>query len=192
MKLPLASSLVAAVALAFAAGAARAEESTGYAGLSLGMVSFPTADDRPMLAGTDTSLATGNIYLGGRFNEFLGIEAGYLKSAEGDVRNSAGDGLGDYDVNTLYGALVGRIPTGGGITPFAKIGFHRWNIRGNVRVVGPERTFSGTDLMFGAGIDWMVGESWDVRVEYMHLPFDDAMVGKDKLHAFLIGVHRRF
>ena len=190
MKLPLASSLAAAVALAFAAGAAQAEESTGYAGLGLGMVSFPIADD--MFTGTDTSLATGNIYLGGRFNEFLGIEAGYLKSTEGDVRNSAGDGLGHYDVNTLYGALVGRIPTGGGITPFAKIGFHRWNIRGDVRVVGLERTFSGTDLMFGAGIDWMVGESWDVRVEYMHLPFDDATVGKDKLHAFLIGVHRRF
>ena len=94
-------------------------------------------------------------------------------------------------MSTLHGALVGRIPTGGGITPFAKIGLHRWKLRGDVQVAGLDRTFSGTDLILGAGIDWMVGESWDVRVEYMHLPYDD-VIGEDKLHAFLIGVHRRF
>ena len=184
MKFPLASLLVAAAALAFAAGAVRAEESAGYAGLSIGMVSVPTADD--IFTESDTSLAIGNIYVGVRLTEFLGLEAGYLKSTKGDLKSSNRD-FGDYDVSTLHGALVGRIPFEGGIGPFAKVGLQRW--RYHAERIGK---FSGTDLMLGGGIDWAVGELWDLRLEYMYLPYKDETIEDGELHAFLIGAHRRF
>ena len=187
MKFPLASLLAAAAALAFAAGAARAEESAGYAGLSIGMVSVPTADDRG-LTESDTSLAIGNIYVGVRLTEFLGVEAGYLKSTKGDLKSSNRD-FGDYDVSTLHGALVGRIPFEGDIGPFAKVGLQRW--RYHAERIGK---FSGTDLMLGGGIDWAVGDSglWVLRAEYMYLPYNDRVIEDGELHAFLIGAHRRF
>lgn len=190
MKSPLAlASLFAALAFA-AAGAAQAEEPTGYAGLSIGMVSVPQADD--IFTGSDTSLITGNIYLGGRLNEFIGVEAGYLKSSDGDIEDSAGDNLGDYDVNTLHGALVGWFPTEGGVTPFAKIGLHRWKLHGVFQTAGVALKSDGTDLMLGAGIDWTMGESWGLRVEYLYLPYDSDEFGDNKMHAFLLGAHRRF
>ena len=185
MKFPLASLLVAAAALAFAAGAARAEEPAGYAGLSIGMVSVPTADD--IFTESDTSLAIGNIYVGVRLTEFLGVEAGYLKSTKGDLKSRIGDTGVDYDVSTLHGALVGRIPFEGGIVPFAKVGLQRW--RYDAEQIGK---FSGTDLMLGGGIDWAVGELWDLRLEYMYLPYKDETIEDGELHAFLIGAHRRF
>lgn len=185
MKFPLVSSLVAAAALAFAAGAARAEGSAGYAGLSIGMVYVPTADD--VFTESDTSLTAGNVYVGMRFTELVGVEAGYLKSTKGDLKSGTGDIGVDYDLSTLHGALVGRIPSEGGIGPFAKVGLHRWKHR--AEQLG---TFSGTDLMLGGGIEWAVGEFWDLRVEYMYLPYDDDEIGDGELHAFLIGAHRRF
>ena len=184
MKFPLASLLVAAAALAFAAGAARAEESAGYAGLSIGMVSVPTADD--IFTESDTSLAIGNIYVGRRLTEFLGVEAGYLKSTKGDLKSSNRD-FGDYDVSMLHGALVGRIPFEGGIGPFAKVGLQRW--RYHAERIGK---FSGTDLMLGGGIDWAVGELWVLRAEYMYLPYNHRVIPDGELQAFLIGAHRRF
>ena len=186
MKFPLASSLAAAAALAFVAGTARAEGSAGYAGLSIGMVYVPTADD--IFTESDTSLTTGNIYVGVRFTEFVGVEAGYLKSTKGDLKSSIGDTGVDYDASTLHGALVGRIPSEGGIGPFAKVGLHRWKLLHTEQ----DGKFSGTDLMLGAGIDWAVGEFWDLRVEYMYLPYDHEVIGDGELHAFLIGAHRRF
>ena len=190
MKSPLAlASLFAALTFS-AAGATQAEEPTGYAGLSIGMVSVPQADDFDFFAGSDTSLITGNVYLGGRLNEFIGVEAGYLKSSDGDLKDSAGVDLGDYDVNTLHGALVGWFPTEGGVTPFAKIGLHRWKLHRIVQ--GSGRSFDGTDLMLGAGIDWTMGESWGLRVEYLYLPYDTDVFEDDKMHAFLLGAHRRF
>ena len=52
--------------------------------------------------------------------------------------------------------------------------------------------FDGTDLMLGAGIDWTMGESWGLRVEYLYLPYDSDEFGDNKMHAFLLGAHRRF
>ena len=77
-----------------------------------------------------------------------------------------------------------------GRTPFAKIGLHRWKFHG-IGQTGDVR-FDGTDLMLGAGIDWTMGESWGLRVEYLYLPYDSDVIGNDKMHAFLLGAHRRF
>ena len=150
MRIPLAASLAAAALLAFDA-AAQSDDLAGYVGVGFGTVATLDADDAP-LTGTDTSLLTG-----------------YLKSSKGDIKVLNSDTGVDYDVSTIYGVIVGRVPTEGGISPFAKVGFHRWKI--GVAVSSGGRSVSasqtGADLMLGAGVDWARNESWSLRAEYM-------------------------
>ena len=186
--------VVTAVALAIGALPLRAEaaDTAGYVGAGLGMVHIPTADDAP-LGGTDTSLLAGSLYGGVRVNEFVAIEVGYMKSAKGDIKSRNVDTGVDYGVDTLYGAVVAHIPTDGDLTPFAKLGMHRWELDVAAQSGGTRVSVSddGTDLLLGAGVDWALDDSWSVRAEYMYLPYDD---GDDdgKAHAFLVGVNRTF
>ena len=45
--------------------------------------------------------------------------------------------------------------------------------------------------MFGAGFDVRVAESWNIRGEYVYLPYDDNRVD-GKAHGFFLGVNRVF
>ena len=190
-KVKVLYSVVTAIGLALGALPLRAEASDpiGYVGAGLGRVSIPSAD------GTvdGTSLFAGSIYVGARLNEVVAIEVGYMKSANGDVKVENVDTGRDYSVTTLYGAVVARIPTDGDLTPFAKLGMHRWESEGSVETGGVRRSVSidGTDLMFGGGVDFALADSWSIRAEYMYLPYSE---GEEdgKAHAFLVGVNRSF
>ena len=189
-KRKMAPALAAAFALTFSAAvlADGHASPSAYIGLSAGMLSVPEADDD--IEGTDTSLFSGGVYGGVRFSDRLGVEAGYLKSTKGDVGRSTGI---DYDVNTWHVALIGRVPTSGDPTPFAKVGLHRWEV--GVGLTSGSTVLrasnSGTDLMLGGGLEWEVGDSWTSRAEYMYLPYDEN--GTDgTAHAFLIGVSYSF
>lgn len=187
----VAQALVAVGALSLCtAGAALAgghETPSAYIGVSAGMLSIPEADD--VIEGTDTSLFAGGVYGGVHVSDRLGVEVGYLKSAKGDIGGTSFD----YDVSTLHAALVGRIPTGGDLTPFAKVGFHRWEVGVGVTSGGTtvRASESGIDLMLGGGLEWAAGGSWALRAEYLYLPYDEDGVD-GTAHAFLLGVSRSF
>lgn len=190
---------VAAAGLALGALPLRAEaaDPAGYIGAGLGMVNIPAADNPPV-EGTDTSLVAGSIYGGARLNEVIAIEVGYMKSGKGDIKiQNVSTGI-DYDVDAFYGAVVARIPTDGALTPFAKLGMHRYEIGIVAMSEGVRRSGSidGTELLLGGGVDWALDESWSLRAEYMHLPYSvhlPAGINYDgKVHAFLVGVHRSF
>ena len=187
---------VAAAGLALGALPLRAEaaDPAGYIGAGLGMVNIPAADNPPV-EGTDTSLVAGSIYGGVRLNEVIAIEVGYMKSAKGDIKieNVSVAGL-NYDVDAFYGAVVARIPTDGALTPFAKLGMHRYEI-GIAAMSGEVRNIDGTELLLGGGVDWALDESWSLRAEYMHLPYSVHLPRFNydgKVHTFLVGVHRSF
>ena len=171
---------------------AEAADPIGYVGAGLGLVSIPSADEAP-LEGTDTSLFAGSIYGGVRLNEVVAVEVGYMKSANGDIKIRNADTGVDYGVDTLYGAVVARIPTDGDLKPFAKLGMHRWDVdvfaeSGGRRV---SATVDGTDLLLGGGVDLELADSWTIRAEYMYLPYSEGEVD-DKAHVFLVGVNRSF
>ena len=187
-EIALALAAAGALTLAVAAPAAGHELPSAYIGASAGILSIPEADDET--EGTDTSLFSGGVYGGLHLSDRFGLEAGYLKSAKGDVGRNTGV---DYDVSTWHVALVGRVHTSGDLTPFAKVGFHRWEVGVGVTfestVVRASR--SGADLMLGGGLEWAMGESWTCRAEYMYLPYDED--GSDgTAHAFLLGVSYSF
>ena len=190
--------VVTAIGLALGALPLRAEaaDPTGYVGAGLGLVSIPSADgtvDGTSFDGTDTSLFAGSIYGGARLNEVVAIEVGYMKSANGDVKIGNVDTGLDYGVTTLYGAVVARIPTDGDLTPFAKLGMHRWDLDVSVESGGERISASidGTDLLFGGGVDFALAESWSIRAEYMYLRYSETRAD-GKAHAFLVGVNRSF
>ena len=186
--------VVTAIGLALGALSPQAEaaDPTGYVGAGLGLVSIPSSDEAP-LEGTDTSLFAGSIYGGVRLNEVVAIEVGYMKSANGDIKARNVDTGVDYGVSTLYGAVVAQIPTEGELTPFVKLGMHRWDLGVSVESGGVRSSASvdGTDLLFGGGVDFALADSWSIRAEYMYLPYRESGID-DKAHVFLVGVNRSF
>ena len=185
---------VAAIGLVLGALPLRAQaaDPAGYVGLGLGMISIPFADAAPR-DGTDTSLLAGSLYGGLRFNEIFGIEVGYIKSAKGDIkRRNVDTGVG-YGADALYGAVVAHVPTDGALTPFAKVGVHRWELDAVAQSGGVRASVSvdGTDLLLGGGVDWALDDSWSIRAEYVYLHYGEAGVD-GKAHVFLVGLARTF
>lgn len=163
---------------------AQNQDSFGYFGASLGMVNIPEADD-DILAGTDTSLFAGLIYGGAWFTENIGAEIGFMKSAKGDIKINNRSTGADYDANTLYGAIIGRMTTESNFNPFVKVGYHRWELNASAQSDGTIVTISddGSDFLLGIGADTEVADSWNVRAEYTYLSYED----NGKVHGFFSG-----
>lgn len=169
----------------------------GYVGIGVGKALIPSADDGASadgtitLAGTETSLFAGNIYGGLWFSEYFGIEIGYMRSQKGDIKINHVDTTLDYEVDSLYATGIARLSEDASIfKPFVKAGFHKYDITVSVpTTTGGEISTSndGTKFMLGAGADIAIAESWNIRAEYVYLPYDGG-----KVHGFFIGVNWAF
>lgn len=175
----------------------------GYVGIGLGTA---THDSLKLFrdAGfqTDSSVFAGSIYGGYRFHPAFAVEIGYVVTGNGKITASGvevnGTGVNidaDYKVSTIYGAVAGRLVNESRITPFAKLGVHRWSgkVGGTIRNLSAtgevSRTFGNTDtdVMYGAGVDVRLADRWDIRAEWQNFP----TVGDDG-NTFTIGVKVNF
>lgn len=165
-----------------------------YVGFGVGMASVPfvdvaaSADGTITLAGTESSLLAGSLYAGVWITENIGVEAGYLRSLNADVKiNNQPTGL-NYHVSTMYAAAIARVATDSAFTPFGKVGFHKFKLTVSTPL-GAEVSASedGTKFNLGGGADIAIAESWNIRAEYAYLPYDDG-----KVHGLFIGINRQF
>lgn len=121
----------------------------GYIGMNLGRTQF----DLPCGLGSiscdkNTNLSFG-IYTGGMFNEWLGLEVGYLYTGKAD---RAGGSTSAQGVNAL---LVGRVPLGQ-FNVFAKAG----------GVYGRSRVTTNAESSFYSGAVWGGGAAYGAGIGY--------------------------
>jgi opacity protein-like surface antigen len=151
--------LGAAISALLVSMAAHAEDSGFYLGLSLGEAT----------QSVDEFEGSGLSYrwlAGYSFNRFLAAEAGFV---DGGTQK---DRLGDLGVklssNGTFVAALAKLPIGEVLAPFAKVGYVVYDARttltsGGVTVTESE---SDQDLMYGAGIEFRLGDHFRLRAEY--------------------------
>ena len=175
----------------------------GYIGIGLGTAALDGSDIfRDAGLQTDSSVFAGNIYGGYRFHPAFAVEIGYVATGNGKIRGSEIE-IGGVEVNidaehklsTIYGAVAGRLANESRITPFAKLGVHRWSgkVGGTVSNLPATRELSATldnsdtDVMYGAGVDVRLTDRWDIRAEWQNF----STAGEDG-NIFTIGVKGNF
>jgi opacity protein-like surface antigen len=151
--------LGAVIAALLISTAARAEDSGFYLGLSLGEAT-QSVDE---FEGDDLSFK----WLAGySFNRFLAAEAGFV---DGGTQK---DALGALDVKLssdgLFAAVLAKLPIGEVFSPYAKVGYVVYDATtsltsGGVTVLESE---SDENPLFGAGLEFRIGDHFRLRAEY--------------------------
>ncbi len=145
----------------------------GFIGVGIGQTSGDLDPD-PAPAGffrtvndTDTSF---KVFGGSALNPNLSIEVGYIDFGELSVEYSNGSitASDNYAMTALYFALVGSVPVGQA-SLFAKLGLSSWDLdytlRSNFGASGSDSA-SGTDPMFGVGVQLNPTETVALRAEF--------------------------
>ena len=152
----------------------------GYVGIGFGQ-SSADLDPDPAPAGfsrtvndTDTSF---KVFGGATVNENFGVEVGYIDFGELSVEYSDGSitASDNFALKTLYFALVGNVPIGQA-NIFAKVGMSSWDLDYSGRSNfgwSASASASGTDPMFGIGVQFNVAEQVAIRAEFERYRLED-------------------
>jgi OmpA-OmpF porin, OOP family len=154
---------VSAVLFGAAALAAQAQDNRGfYAGAGVGQsfVDESSYDDE------DTAFS---IFGGYQFNRYFGLEGGYVDfgklESEGPGRN--------LETNSAYLTAVAGIPFTDRFSGYAKAGFQRWDLDTPIAATG-SRDDSGTDPIYGVGVQYRFTDAFALRGEYSRFEVEDA------------------
>lgn len=96
-------------------------------------------------------------FVGGKFNDFIGVEA-----AANDYGEAKGRGY-KTELNGYTLALVGYLPLGNQFDLFAKAGNLWW--RNDYTILGYSDDFSGNELFYGLGAQFNFNENFALRLE---------------------------
>ncbi len=184
---------VAALALA-AGGAVHAQSSgysvlpwtqQGYVGLNIGKPDYNTSCGAG--PSCDDPDAAFHIYTGGMFNQWLGVELGYLNMGRAD---RAGGRTRAHGVNL---SLVGRVPIGP-VNLFAKGGatYGRTEVSADPLSGVSAGKSRGTAPAWGAGVGYDFGSNSSVVLEYARHQFHFAGIGRKPVETTSIGYVHRF
>jgi OmpA-OmpF porin, OOP family len=141
----------------------------GYFGVSAGNFEEDITEE------SDTAL---KIFAGVKLTPALALEISHIQLGE----FAAGDPAfvsADIELSALTAALVGFVPLGPQSAVFAKFGLSRWEAEGEVCVFGTCETGddSGTDPMFGVGLQLGLNRTTNLRIEYEKFEADDEDLG---------------
>ena len=181
-------------ALALGAGAAVQAQSSssgmpwtqqGYIGLNIGKPDYrnscgfgPTCED-PNVGW--------HLYTGGMFNQWFGIEVGYIDMGRAD---RAG---GRTRARGLNLSLVGRAPIGP-VSVFAKAGgtYGRTEVTADLLSGVSTGKDSGTGISVGAGVGYDINQNSSVVLEYGRHDFHFVGIGREPVELTSIGFVHRF
>jgi hypothetical protein len=158
----------------------------GYIGLNIGRPEYTSSCGVGGFACDDPS-ASVHLYTGGMFNEYVGLEFGYLNMGKADR------GGGDAKAQGLNLSLVGRAPLGPA-SVFVKAGttYGRTTVSANPAsglVSGKESGWGGS---YGAGVGFDVSNNGTVVLEWTHQDFHFAGTGREAVKATSLGYVYRF
>ena len=158
----------------------------GYAGISLGRADYGTPCGSGGF-GCDKPRVAGKVYAGGLFNDYLGMELGYLHMGRAD---RAG---GRTDAQGLNASVVGRVPLGA-FHAFAKGGvtYGRTHVSAAAGAGIPTGTGSGWGASYGGGLGWDFNRTSGLVLEWERHDFRFAGLGKREVDMTTIGYRHRF
>jgi OOP family OmpA-OmpF porin len=158
----------------------------GYVGINLGRSEYGLSCGSGNF-GCDEARVAGKITTGGMFNDFLGMELGYLHMGRAD---RAG---GRTDAQGLNASLVGRVPFGA-FNAFAKGGatYGRTHVSANGLAGVPTGTGSGWGKSYGAGVGYDFNRTSGIVLEWERHDFRFRGLGKREVDSTTVGYMHRF
>ncbi|MBI5721175.1 MAG: outer membrane beta-barrel protein [Burkholderiales bacterium] len=158
----------------------------GYVGINVGK---PELGNDCGLGGfgCDDGDASVHLYTGAMFNQWLGLEVGYLNFGRAE---RAGGRTRAQGINL---SAVARVPVGP-VNLFAKGGgtYSRTEVTANALSGVPTGKASGWGAAYGGGVGYDFGRNSSVVLEYTRQDFEFAGVGRKAANATSLGYVYRF
>lgn len=159
----------------------------GYVGLNLGQSDYGALSCGAGGFSCDDKDVGGMLYTGGMFNDWLGLELGYLNMGRVD---RAG---GRTEAQGLNVSLVGRLPLQQ-FNVFAKGGttYGRTKVSADALSLVPTGNETGWGVSYGAGVGLELTPAASVVLEWARHDFHVAGNGKQEIDLTSLGVKYRF
>jgi opacity protein-like surface antigen len=174
------TAVLAALSLAFAAGAQAQENAQGfYAGAGVGTFKLDIDDPDDVVttiekySSDDTAWKA---FVGYRFSPYVAVEGAYVNLGSPDD-TIAPDTKLTVETDGFAPYVVGTLPIGDTFEAFAKAGYYWYDI--NARVTGPgtviaSDTTSDSTFVWSAGFGANLFERFNLRLEYEQFDFNNA------------------
>jgi len=157
------SRTLTAVLVGAAAFGAQAADKGFYAGAGAGQSQVDEA-------GYDDEDTAFSVFGGYQFNRWFALEGGYA-----DLGKLESRGLGrDLEAGAVYLAAVGTVPFTDRFSGYAKAGFQRWDLDTALPGVTGTADDSGTDPVYGVGLQYRFTDKVALRGEYSRFEAEDA------------------
>lgn len=154
---------------ALAAQAAPNDGLTGaYARVEVGRSNFSLSSALPQ-AGSDEHGQAVKVFGGYRFNENLGVEAGYAALGKFSESVTVGGASLKQDgkARSIFGAATGRLPLGESFALHGRLGLSSGKVSGtNVLPVSDSLMGSKTSVLFGVGAEYRPKPNLALTVNY--------------------------
>ncbi|XHS77987.1 outer membrane beta-barrel protein [Burkholderiaceae bacterium UC74_6] len=159
----------------------------GYVGLNLGRTKFDMGCGLGGFSCDSYAKTAVNLYTGGMFNDYMGLELGYLHTGNLD---RAGGTTSAQGVNLL---LVGRVPLGA-FNIFAKAGgiYGRTKVSTDTLSGIPGGSKSGGGLSVAGGMGYDLSPKSSIVVQWARNKFKFANEGHPNVDTTSIGYVYRF
>lgn len=159
----------------------------GYVGINLGKPDYRGACSAGGI-GCENPNVMGKIYTGGMFNDYAGVELGYVHMGRAERAGSRSDAQG------LNLSLLGRVPFGSSFSGFAKVGatYGRTHLGAAPPFRFAEASESGWGRSYGAGLGFDVSRQSTIVLEWERHQFRFADIGRHDVDATSIGYQHRF
>ena len=159
----------------------------GYIGINVGRPNYQTSCGNGLFT-CDNSKAAVKVYTGGFFNQYLGLEVGYLNM--GQSKRAGGSTRAD-GVNM---SIVGRVPISTSFNVFAKAGatYGRTRVSSAVLsgvVQGKDRGWGGS---YGAGVSFDFAPQHAVVLEWEQHSFNFVNQGRQSVRNTSVGYVYKF
>lgn len=130
-----------------------------------------------------------NPRVGLEFNDYVAVEAGYLRTQE-ESKNSA-FGTAKTRVSGLHADVIGRLPVveGGRLGILGTAGIGRYEAKGSL--AGASTKVQDTTWQVGGGLDYRLTDSVSARALVRYIPVD-FQGATDKLMQASVGMSYRF
>jgi OmpA-OmpF porin, OOP family len=141
------------------------------------------------------------VFAGYQFNRYFSLEAGYFDLGKFNFAATtlpAGTLNGSLKVRGVNLDLVGYIPLGESFSLFGRVGANYALTKDNfygtgaVTVNNPNPSKRETNLKLGVGMQYMVNDSWAVRLEGERYHVNDAVSSRGDIDLVSLGVVYRF